>query len=103
MVSAVQKDRGSSGEPSPPGFTHTVLCLTDLGLQPCPSRLDTTPNHDLLPEVRVSIRIRTRALLSQWECGATLANLKGGALLRREVFLLSRAVHPPRTWPRAPK
>lgn len=33
-------------EPSSPRFTHTVPCATGLGLQPCPTRLDTTPNHD---------------------------------------------------------
>lgn len=103
MVSALQKDRQSHGEPSPPGFTHTVACLPDLRLQPCPSCLDTTPNHDFMPEVRVSIRIRMRALLSQWECGATLANLKGGALLRREPSFSPEQYIPPRTWPGAPK
>lgn len=48
MVSAEQKDGEIHGfplceirDPSPPGFAHTVPCLPDLGLQPCPTCLVT--------------------------------------------------------------
>lgn len=59
-------------------------CLPDLGLQPCPTGLDTTPNHDVMPEGGVSIRFGIRALLLLQGCDATLANSKGAALMRRE-------------------
>lgn len=88
-----------TGEPSPPGFTHTVPCLPDLGLQPCLTCLNPTPNHDVMPEVMLSICVRMRASLSQWECHAMLANLKGGALLRRESSFSPKQYIPPEPGP----
>ena len=57
-----------------------------------------------MSEVRVSIRIRIRALLSQWGCSAMLANLKGGALLRRESsFSPEQYIPPPPELGRGPQ
>lgn len=102
VVPAVQRSERAMGSP-PPEFVHAVPCLPDLRPQSCPSCLDTTPNHDVMPEVRVRVRIRTGALLLWWGCDATLANLKGGALMRRRESSFSPEQFIPQHLARGPK